>query len=112
MVLVKPPHLVLQYISVPRLTSNHIDDRLVRLFHAALLNPRLDLLISRELQHLRNLIWRANSGATDLDTASDEREGVDSWKITAIGSTAELLVLILHVCERHYELARVRKIGI
>jgi hypothetical protein len=47
--------LVLQDVPVPRLTSSHIDDRLVSLLHAALLNPGLDLLVRSELQHLVDL---------------------------------------------------------
>jgi hypothetical protein len=87
--------LVLQDVPVPRLTSFHIDDRLVRLLHAALLNPGLDLLVRSELQHLVDFLGRPNSRATDLDTARDERKGVDGGEVTAVRGTVSSLVLSL-----------------
>jgi hypothetical protein len=51
------PSLVLQHIPVPRLSIDHINNSLVRLLHATLLDPWLDFLVSRKLQHLRDLIW-------------------------------------------------------
>lgn len=47
--------LVLKHISVPRLAIDHVNDSLVSLLHATLLDPRLDLLVRSELQHLSNL---------------------------------------------------------
>ena len=88
---IQPVFLVLQHIPVPRLSIDHINDRLVCLFHATLLNPWLDLLISRKLQHLFNLLWRPNSRTTDLDSARDERESVNSWEVTTIRSSVNSL---------------------
>jgi hypothetical protein len=82
--------LILQNIPVSRLAIDHVNDRLVRLLHAPLLNPWLDLLVRRKLEHLVDFRGRANRRATDLDAASDEREGVDVGEITAIRGTAKI----------------------
>jgi hypothetical protein len=88
------PSLVLQHIPVPGLSIDHIDDRLVRLLHATLLDPWLDLLVSRKLQHLRNLIWRSDRRTTNLDTTSDECESVDSRQVTTVRSAEESLAIV------------------
>jgi hypothetical protein len=64
---------------------------LVSLLHAAFLNPRLDLLVRSELQHLSNLSRRADCRAADLDAGCDECECVDVGKIATVGSTKLLL---------------------
>jgi hypothetical protein len=79
--------LILKHIPVPRLPIHKINHCLIRLLHAALLNPWLNLLVRGKLQHLRNLSWRADSRATDLDATTDEREGVDWGKFAAVRST-------------------------
>lgn len=90
--LIAPPHLLLrmllinQNIPIPRLPRFHIDNNLISVLQRPLLDPRLDLLIRRELQHFLDFVGRADGAAADLDAVGDERESVDGGEAAAVGS--------------------------
>lgn len=79
--------LVDKNISVAGLASLHVNDGLVGLLHGALLDPRLDLVIDAELEHILNLGGRADGAATELDATTDQSEGVDGREVSTVGGT-------------------------
>ena len=79
--------LVNKHIPVPRLPSHHILHSLIRVGHGPRLNPGLDALVSRQLQHIADLAGRPDERAADLDVAADEGEGVDGRQAAAVGRT-------------------------
>ena len=80
-------HLVLEDVAVTGLASLKVNDGLVGLLHGTSLNPRLDLALSGELEHLLNLPGSTDEGTADLDAVGDESEGVDGRKVATVGST-------------------------
>ena len=86
--------LVLEDVSVTGLAILEIDDGLVGVLHGPGDDPGLDLLVGRQLEHLADLIGRAGQGATDLDGAAEQGEGVDRGQKTSVGGTVrEMLVM-------------------
>lgn len=69
--------LVDQSIPIPRLAMILIHNRLICIPHIPHLYPRLDLLFSREFQHLSNLIRRADAAAAEEDAVAGEDVGAD-----------------------------------
>ena len=67
--------LVLKHIPVPRQALLEVNKSLVGIGHGPLVDPGVDFLVSSELQHLPDLIRRADEGAADLDLLQDEAEG-------------------------------------
>ena len=86
-------------ISEPRLSVRLVDNGLVRLRHWAHLNPRLDLVISRELQHLSNFIRTARTRARHAATLPEQPARVEGPRI--LGGTN------LHESALHAEKAEV-----
>jgi hypothetical protein len=80
--------LVDQNVTVSCLTSLQVHDHLVGIVQRPLLDPRLDLLISCEFEHLLNLTGRADGAATKLDAIRNEREGIHRRKVAAVRSAA------------------------
>jgi len=64
--------LVLKHKPVPGNTLLEVDDGVVGIGHGPLVDPRVNLLVGSELQHLSDLSGRADEGATDLDLLQDE----------------------------------------
>lgn len=79
--------LVNQNVSVTSVALLHIDNSLVGILERALLDPRLDLLLNSELEHLPDVRGRADTAATNLDTAGEQSEGVDGRQVSAVGGT-------------------------
>ena len=79
--------LVLEDIPVPSLSSLHIHNRRVSVLHRPLLDPWLNLLLSRQLQHLLNLPGSTNSRASNLESTHQEGKGVDRRKLATVRST-------------------------
>jgi len=79
--------LVDENVPVTSLSIGHVDNSLVGFLHRSLLDPRLDLLVGRELEHLINLSWRANGTATKLDAIGNKSESVDGRKVATIWGT-------------------------
>jgi hypothetical protein len=71
--------LVDQDVAVACLASLQVLDHLVGIFQRPFLDPWLDLLISREFEHLLDLTGRA-------DAVRDEREGVHRWEVATVRS--------------------------
>ncbi len=69
--------LIDQHIPKPRLIPPHIHNRLIRLLQPPLLNPRLHPLLHRQLQHIFNLMRRANRTAPNLTTLRNQRERIE-----------------------------------
>lgn len=69
--------LVHQNVTETGRASIHVLNGLVGLLHRTLLDPRVYLLVSSELQHLTDLIGATDEGSTKLDTLHDQREGGD-----------------------------------
>jgi hypothetical protein len=78
--------LVDQDVAVACLASLQVLDHLVGIFQRPFLDPWLDLLISREFEHLLDLTGRANGAAAKLDAVRDEREGVHWWEVATVRS--------------------------
>lgn len=78
-----------QHIAIPGLAILKVDQNLVGVFHRSLLDPRLDLLLSRKLKHILNLVRCANRAATDFDAVAKQGEGVDRWKVATVWSTVK-----------------------
>jgi hypothetical protein len=83
--------LVDKDVTVSCLTSLQVHDHLVGIVQRSLLDPRLDLLISCEFEHLLDLTGRADGAATKLDAVRDEREGVHRREVAAVRSAAKEL---------------------
>jgi hypothetical protein len=81
--------LIDQHITVSCLTSLQVHDHLVGIVQRSLLDPRLDLLISCEFEHLLNLTRRANGAAAKLDAVRNERERVHRRKVATVRSAAK-----------------------
>jgi hypothetical protein len=79
--------LVHQHISVSSLALLHIHNGLVGILHGSLLNPRLDVLVNSELQHLLDVLRSADKAAAELESALDQGEGVDGRKLARVGGT-------------------------
>lgn len=79
--------LVDKDVTVTSLALVHVDDGLVGVGERACHNPRLDVLVNGELEHLSNLARRANQAATNLHAVKNESESVDDGQVTTIGST-------------------------
>lgn len=79
--------LVDEDVSVASLASLHVNDGLVGVLHEPLLDPRLDLVVGGELEHVLNLGGGANGTATELDATADQGEGVDRGKVATVGGT-------------------------
>ena len=70
--------LVNEHVPIPRSVRHHIHDRLVRIIQRPLLHPRLHVLLHRKIQHLANVVRRADHAATDVHPLVDERESAES----------------------------------
>lgn len=78
--------LVHQDIAIPRFAFCHINNSFVGVLHWSRLDPRLDIVVHRELEHLLDLLRRPNAATANFDT-TQKCEGVDLRQFAAIGST-------------------------
>lgn len=78
--------LVLEDVAVPGLASLELENGLVGVLHGHLLDPGLDLLLDRELEHLTDVIRGADEGAGELDAVEDEGELLDLGQTVVGGS--------------------------
>lgn len=76
--------LVYKHVSVSCLSGVHVDDRLVCVLQWDLLDPRLDVSLNGKVQHLLDVLGRANGAAADLDAVSDKGKCVDRRKLSTI----------------------------
>lgn len=79
--------VVAKDVTVTSLACLHVDNSLVGFLHGTLLNPRVDLLVSCQLQHLVDLVRGTNSATADLNTIHDQSEGVDVGKLSSVRSS-------------------------
>ena len=102
--------LVHQHISIPRVPLVHIHHSLIRLLHRPLLNPRLHLLLHRQLQHLRNLMRRPNRTSPNLAALRNQAECVEARQLILrrsnldelpIGAQQHQILLQWHIGRRN-----------
>lgn len=67
-------HLVLKHKPVPRHTLLKIHNRFIRAAHGPLVDPRVNALVGRQLQHLADLLRRSDQATANLDLLDDESE--------------------------------------
>lgn len=78
-----------QDVSVSSLRSVHVLHRLIDfVLHGPLNNPRVDVLLGSEGQHLPDLARRADTSTTEVDVGRDDVERGDLWE-RSLGSTDE-----------------------
>lgn len=70
--------LVNQDISVPRLSSIHIHNRLVGILHRSLLDPRVDIILRRKLQHLTNILGTSDHASPHLASFCNQSKSGES----------------------------------
>lgn len=78
--------LVLEDETVPGLAVLEVDNGLVGLLHGDLADPGLDLLVNRELEHLADIVGRADEGTGELDAVEDEGHLLDAGEIIVRGA--------------------------
>lgn len=83
--------LVDQYIAIPRLTISQVNHSLIRLAQRSLLNPRLNVLIHSQLQHLIDQVGGSDAAAGQLCRLDDEGEGIHRRQFTLVRSANEVL---------------------
>lgn len=78
--------LINQHKSVSCLAFLHVQDSLICIHQWPQLYPGLDIELDSQMQHLLNLFGRANSAATQLEAAVDERKSVDGGQVAIVRS--------------------------
>jgi hypothetical protein len=66
----------------------HVDNSGVSVLHGPLLNPRLDILLRSDLEHVGDLLGRRDARSTEGDVGHNELEGGDDGE-GLLGSTDE-----------------------
>jgi hypothetical protein len=67
-------------VPVASLRVVHVDDSRVGVLHVPLLDPRVNLLLRGELEHVVDLSGGSNARSTEGDVLHDELEGADGGK--------------------------------
>ena len=73
--------LVHEHVSVSRIALIHIYDCLVCLLKRALLDERMQLVLSSKRQHLSNISWGTNGASTQFDPLHNESKSVYLWDL-------------------------------
>jgi hypothetical protein len=81
--------LIDQHVSVSSLASVQVDDCPVGILQWDLLDPWLDIPLNGQIQHVLDILGRANGAAADLDAIANDGEGVDGGKLSAVRCTRE-----------------------
>jgi hypothetical protein len=63
--------LVDEHVAVTGLACLHVDESLVDLVERPLLDPRLDVVLGSDLEHLTDDVGRANEAAGQVDVLED-----------------------------------------
>src|SRR5690242_11275 len=94
-----------QNITISGFSFIHIYHRLVCILHRSLLNEWVDVLLSSELQHTRDVLRGPDAGSAHLASLSNEGKRAECWNLVLRSShlnelpvrSQELEVL----CKRH-----------
>lgn len=76
--------LVQKHISVSCFARRQVLHHLVRLIQRSLLDPRLDLPLSRDFQHVADLVRASNTASAYFDPVAEQGERVDRWEVSTI----------------------------
>lgn len=78
--------LIDQNEPIPRLSRLEILQRLVGILHGVIIVPRADVLLDEEVQHLPDVVGRADHAAHDGAVAADEAKGRDGGQFVLGGA--------------------------
>jgi len=80
--------VVAKDVSVSSLGVLHVDDGLVDVVHRDLLDPRVNVLLDHQVEHLLDDVGGSDEGSGERDVAHDEGSRVEARE-TTIGETEE-----------------------
>src|SRR5271155_1546804 len=66
--------LIDKTVSVPRFPILHINDSLIHFLHRTSLNPSVNLLFCRQLEHLTDILGTSNGGPPDRHIVHEKRK--------------------------------------